>query len=187
MMASGAFITSQIGGTTYVLLGQRKSRRNHVNGTWCTLGGAADVGKDGDIALGAAREIREESNGLINITGTDLSRSPSHDLVRWDHRFRQYFVNRSFANEGELHQQEAALNAKLRTATTPTGKEYHQFKWVPLNTLIAGIPSGNIEGVGRIYAPFWDLLKTAQTQINLNILLSGDSLRSNHHTQSWTS
>jgi 8-oxo-dGTP pyrophosphatase MutT (NUDIX family) len=186
MMAAGAFITTKIEETACVLLGQRKSSRRHVNGTWCTPGGAADVGKDGNIALGAAREIREESNGLINITGTDLSSSPSHDLVRWNERFRQYFVNRSFANEGELRQQEAALNAKLRTATTPTGKEYHQFKWVPLNTLIAGIPSGDIEGVGRIYAPFWDLLKTTQTQINLLKIVRGESLLSNQHTQSWT-
>ena len=190
-MAGGAFIIKKGDATTtdeaassgdsqyYVLLGQRAGGGD---GEWVTLGGKADFGKDFDIAHATSRELFEESNGLVNIPDTTLSAQTSHDLVRWNHRFRQYFLLGGDIDEAEM-------TRRLQTAKDAHSQEYHQFKWVPLEaltdstTLANGFFDWNSERFD-LFEPFRDLLQTMMVQKNLRDLATTHKLPEDQHTQS---
>ena len=159
----------------YVLLGQAKS-----NNKWITLEGVADSVKDFDIAHAVSGKLYQASNGLINISDTVLSAQNSHDLVRWNQRFRQYFLL-----GGDIP--EIKLNASLRSASSSS--EYYEFKWVPLEALIdpTTLANGFFDWSSErfeLFGPFRDLLQTEMVQENLRKLIAKDKLPEDQHTQS---
>jgi|GEM_PF-5116672 len=172
LMAGGAFIIDPE--TNSVLLGQRKSSQPTVDYTWCTLGGKADFGADQGLAHAVSREIFEESNGLINLSDRDLIKSPSHDLVRWDQRFRQYFVKHPLV-------QAEKLNHALKEAKSGTSAEYHQFKWVPIKDLLD--PDTLASKGTKPYQPFLELLRLGQVKKILKNIASKKKFKG-IHTQS---
>lgn len=169
--SAGAFLLSQHEGKAVVLLGQRRSANEASNNeTWVSLGGKADYGIDRSLATAASREIYEESDGKINIPDTDMKKAPSHDLVRPDHLFRQYFVNIPYVDVSSIKYH-----------------EYLDYKWVPLENLLSPKTrdTGIIKGTNmRIFQPFWDLLRTWQVYKILRQYLERKSLPQEVHTQS---
>ncbi len=168
--AAGAFLLSTREGKLYALLGQRNSSQPHVHETWCTLGGKADYGIDLDLATAASREIYEESDKRINIPDTELRVAPSHDLVRPDHLFRQYFITIPYVDVAGIHYH-----------------EYLDYKWIPVENLLSRktLETGTIEGTSmKLFEPFWDMLKTEQVQYLLKRYVLNRPQTRELHTQS---
>ena len=102
-------------------------RREEAEG-WGCFAGESDEG-DQDLATVAAREVREESNGLVTISASELALNPYIDHVTDKNGrflFRLYFV------KGECDAE--VLKGRLETATSTEQKEHTDALWVNLKS-----------------------------------------------------
>lgn len=129
--SASAFLYSYQDGQPFVLLGKRQG-----TGLWGNLGGGSDL-NDRLLSRTAAREVLEESLGLITLSAQDLAAQPYHDLLTENAAYG-FLRHRMYFHQLDQAVSAASLNRALQDALE---NEYTQYKWVNLKVLIASLLS----------------------------------------------
>ncbi len=126
--AAGVMVISEHNGKLYTLLGKRDDTQ-----TWCNFGGKTE---DGQIYLSqtAAQELMEESCGLYACPAGALNQNTSHTLQLENISYRMYM--RDFRYLKSTHFKE-----RMGQATTGSSREYTDFAWVEVGSLLSGNPT----------------------------------------------
>ncbi len=125
-------------GQFYVLLGKRVRHEY-----WGNFGGGSDPADEQTLSETAAREVREESSGMINIAPQDLRKYPSHDLVSKMHEsdFRPQFASNDTV---KLFRMYMVPGAYVEPANLKD-KEYTAYMWVNLKDLMTEVCKAGLE------------------------------------------
>lgn len=138
-------------GKIYVLLGKRRGHEY-----WGNFGGGSETDKEKPLVDTASREVFEESLGEVFIPKNYVKKCPSHDLIskKSEADFRPKFKNnqelslyRMYLVEGKYTAPEK-LNEKIKNSKNYCQKEYTDFMWVELNSLMDEFKKAN-EGWGK--------------------------------------
>jgi len=124
--AAGVLSYCHVKGKYYLLLGNRTgTHENH----WCNLGGGYEA-RDKKLYVTAAREVHEESNGLISHDAEGIAYHPFFDTPINSHGIKLYRMYIS----PTPYQRVDELNDQLKYAEGHH-KEYSEFRWISLDSL----------------------------------------------------
>ncbi|MBX9804850.1 MAG: ankyrin repeat domain-containing protein [Alphaproteobacteria bacterium] len=145
-----------------VLLGKRVGHN-----WWGNLGGGSEIGHgvpDKTLADTAAREVQEESMGLITYSSINLKTYPSHDLVNPDGVvYRMYIAPYNYVNANKIIEEPEVEEHHWK-------REYTKFKWVPLGNILDALAISKVfkeededtiavDGL-ILHPPLWHMLKS---------------------------
>jgi len=150
--AAGMLNYTTIDEKVYVLLGER-IRHDY----WGNLGGSSEPKYDKKLSETAAREVKEESNGIIDIQPLKLEQYSSHEIVGHQNELdlRPKFKNDKTIKSYKMYMvptefiSHEILEESLKNAEKGSNREYTQFTWVNLNDIINAISATGINEVGN--------------------------------------
>ncbi len=125
-------------GKAVILLGLRNDQD-----TWCNFGGMSDQKENQDLkqektlSETASREVKEESNGYYAHHPYDLENLPFIDVLR-ERANKGSLLYRMYWKKVKKVSEEILLNA-LETSQESHSKEYKNFMWVPVETILASL------------------------------------------------
>lgn len=174
-------------GKILILLGKRNGHRWSSN-----FGGKSDIDKgelsDKMLAETAVREVQEESLGLINYTPLQLDQSPSHDIRNESGvYYRMYIAPHPYFSVKRFKDAEVSPAYLENVQKFGWEKEYTDYIWMPLETLLSGLKEGEqiteenqktikIDDV-ILYPPFLEMLQEPEVRQTLEILLKKSQIQ----------
>jgi len=186
LSGAGVFLICTQHNAQYVLLGNRRSAHASSDNHWVSLGGRVDFGDDQSFVHAAARELFEETTGLLSTqeNSAALSTALFHDQVHEDFFYRQYFMRTSVCID-ETTLSTVKPPAELEHSERVGSKEYHKFKWFPIGVIRNTTASGEISDTGeRAFHAFATLLQIPRVQTILRALEANATLPAIMHAQS---
>lgn len=158
--AAGFLSVAEHKGNKLILLGKRTTS-NGTN-TWCSLGGMANIGEF--LHETAAREVFEESSGIINVKSA--ASMPSHDLVSEKapgiyHRYRSYFHETAWFDPSTIQ-----------------NNEYSDYAWVPIKDVLN--PNDEIVNKYKLFEPFKNSLMQPEVRSWLESYINQQPIDERH-------